>query len=377
MAKEDLNDCLKVFYAAVKQKDGKDFKTSSLRTIRAAIERYLKQPPLNRPWSIVGDPAFESANKVLNAICRKNAQEGKASPIVHKQPITKEQVQQLFKTGQLGECDTQDPAQLLRTTWFYITLYFGKRGRENQRKLTKEMLSLQSTPEGRQFYELKNLLGSKNHQGGLHDNNDESDGKMFAVPNSLRCPVKTVQNYLYHLNPELEILFQRPREASSKFQAKKDQVWFCNSPIGESTLGNMMKTMSLAASIIPHLTNHCVRATSVTVLSDHNVEARHIKVVTGHKSTTSIESYNARASLQQKENMSNILSRFVADDSHLAIEHQPSSSKENPALPTPGTRSAITLSQKIENNQDVRIQTPQAFHFHGCSVSIVNNNYMR
>ncbi len=66
-----------------------------------------------------------------------------------------------------------------------------------------------------------------------------------------------------------------------------------------------MKTLSLAASIIPHLTNHCVRATSVTVLSDHNVEARHTKVVTGHKSTTSIESYNARASLQQKENMSN------------------------------------------------------------------------
>ena len=83
-----------------------------------------------------------------------------------------------------------------------------------------------------------------------------------------------------------------------------------------------MKTMSLAASIIHHLSNHCVRATLVTVLSDHNVEARHIKVVTGHKSTTLIESYNARASLQQKENMSYILSRFVAGDSHLAIEYQ-------------------------------------------------------
>ena len=173
------------------RKTEKDFKTSSLCTIRAAIERYLKEPLLtDKPWSIVGDPAFESANKILNAICRKNAQEGKASPIVHKQPITKEQVQQLFQAGQLGECDTQDPAHLLRTTWFCITLYFVKRGRENQRKLTKEMLSLQSTPQGRQFYELRNLLGSKNHQGGLHDSNDESDGKMFAVPNSLRCPVK-------------------------------------------------------------------------------------------------------------------------------------------------------------------------------------------
>ena len=151
MKKEELNDCLNVFYATVKQKDGKDFKVSSLHTIRAAIERYHKQPPINKPWSIVGDCAFETAKKVLNAICRKNAQEGKASPIAHKQPITKEQVKQLFRTGQLGECHTQDPAQLLRTTWFYITLYFGKRGCENQRKLIKEMLSLQSTSQGRQY----------------------------------------------------------------------------------------------------------------------------------------------------------------------------------------------------------------------------------
>ena len=188
-----------------------------------------------------------------------------------------------------------------------------------------------------------------------------------------------MQNYLNHLNPELEILFQRPREAFStcKFQAQKDQGWFCNLLIGKSTLGNMMKTMSLAASIIPHLTNHCVRATLVTVLSDHNVEARHIKVVTRHKSTTSVESYSARASLQQKEIMSNILSHSVAGNSHLAIEHQPSSSKENPALLTPGTSFALTSSQQIENNQDVRIQAPQAFHFHRCNVSIVNNNYVR
>lgn len=32
-----------------------------------------------------------------------------------------------------------------------------------------------------------------------------------------------------------------------------------------------------SAGIVPHLTNHCVWATSVTVLSNHNIEARHIK----------------------------------------------------------------------------------------------------
>ena len=63
-------------------------------------------------------------------------------------------------------------------------------------------------------------------------------------------------------------------------------------------LSSMMK-MSQKAGIEPHLTNHCVRATTVTVLSEHKVESRHIKAVTGHKSDQSNESYNTRASFQQ------------------------------------------------------------------------------
>ena len=77
-----------------------------------------------------------------------------------------------------------------------------------------------------------------------------------------------------------------------------------------------MKKMSQKNGIEPHFTNQCVRATSVTVfLSDQNVEARHIKAV-AHKSDQLIESYNARAPFQLKENMSNILSHFVSGHSH-------------------------------------------------------------
>ena len=57
-----------------------------------------------------------------------------------------------------------------------------------------------------------------------------------------------------------------------------------------NTMSNMLKQMSTATGIVPHLTNHCVRANSVTVLSDCNVEARHIKAVTGHESNMAIES---------------------------------------------------------------------------------------
>ena len=43
------------------------------------------------------------------------------------------------------------------------------------------MLVLQSTPQGRRYYELRRdaLISTKNHQGGLNDPTDESDGKIF------------------------------------------------------------------------------------------------------------------------------------------------------------------------------------------------------
>ena len=152
--------CLTMFYAAVGWEDGTEFKVSSLKAIRAAIDRK------NTPWSIVGDSAFQKSNKVLNAICKQMMQEGKVGLTIHKNPITSGQLQQLYETGQLGEWDTLDPSQLLRTAWFYITFYFVKRVRENQRKLTSDMLVLRSTPQGRRYYEFRSPFAFKNPPEG-------------------------------------------------------------------------------------------------------------------------------------------------------------------------------------------------------------------
>ena len=107
MEKEELNGCLRMFYAALRREDGTEFKVSSLKAIRAAIDRYLRQPLNNKPWSIVGDWAFQKSNKVLNAICKQMMQEGKVGPMIHKNPITSEQLQQLYETGKLcvSYCD--------------------------------------------------------------------------------------------------------------------------------------------------------------------------------------------------------------------------------------------------------------------------------
>ena len=83
-SKDELNRCLQVFYASVRQKNGSEFKVSSLRAIRGVIERYLKQPPNNKHWSVTGDSEFAKANQTLNAICKNMMKEGKVGPVVHK-----------------------------------------------------------------------------------------------------------------------------------------------------------------------------------------------------------------------------------------------------------------------------------------------------
>ena len=118
-------------------------------------------------------------------------------------------------------------------------------------------------------------------------------------------PDESHKNYLSHLNPKLDCLFPSVHEKLEALNLAR-----IKSPLGVNILGWMLKLMSSRAGIQPHLSNHCLRATSVTVLSDSNCETRRIKSVTGYKSNNSIESYNDRPSLDQRKKMSEALSSF-------------------------------------------------------------------
>lgn len=162
-------------------------------------------------------------------------------------------------------------------------------------------------------------------------------------------------------------------ENLKNFNPDKESIWYSNSPVGESTLAIVMKTMSMTAGISPHLTNHRAIATAVTVLSDCNVEARHIKAVTGHKSDSVSESYNARAFFPGKENMSDILSGFVsAKESSLqplAIQNPSNVQIRIQNNHYQSSSSAAITSQVYQQSNNHLLQS---FTFHGYMVSIVN-----
>ena len=69
--------------------------------------------------------------------------------------------------------------------------------------------------------------------------------------------------------------------------------------------------------------------------------------------------------------MSNILSGFISGDS--AQPRMSSCTSTSKELTGKGTLSVAPQDQQ----STVKMQMPQSFSFHDCSVSIVNNNYMR
>ena len=133
MNMEEFNACLKSFYTSATKQDGSFYKKTSLKSVRDAIDRFLCTSPRNTQFSITSHAAFTETNKVLDAFLKDLRKSGKIAGFVQKKSISKQQIQKLFYCGEPGLADTKNPAQLQRTTWFYLGLFSGRRGQEKQR----------------------------------------------------------------------------------------------------------------------------------------------------------------------------------------------------------------------------------------------------
>jgi len=182
-----MNKCLSNFYLSARKQDGSHYKKTSLLSIRAALDRYLRSPPLSKRFSICDGIQFNEANKALNSYLEHLARTGKIAGTVHKNPLTAEVIQKFFESGELASADTKIPRALLQTTWFYVSLYFGKRGRENQSRMKKSMLRLAVTAAGEEHFELNKeepgaVLSTKNHTAAFKALKITQMEKYFQAP---------------------------------------------------------------------------------------------------------------------------------------------------------------------------------------------------
>ena len=78
-------------------------------------------------------------------------------------------------------------------------------------------------------------------------------------------------------------------------------------------LGDMMKEISLAASLSKVYTNHCVRSTTISALDEAGIPIHRIMQTSGHRSERSVKSHCDRQSLEKYKESSNILTRVGHD----------------------------------------------------------------
>ena len=326
LSKTDLNSLLRKFYTSARKCNGSLYSKNSLVGIRYGIARYLQQ---EKGLKITDDEAFSSANEAFSAVTTELKKLGKAK-VNHHPEITKTDLQKLYSSF-----DITQPKDLLYKCLFDIVFFLVRRGRENLREHTKSTFAVAVDSQSRKYVYQKEDELDKNHRADDSPYDTSCDGRMYEKPESALCPVKCFELYLSKLNPDIECLWQRPKETISN----DDPVWYCMAPLGKNTLGTFMKTLSKNANLSQEYTNHSIRATAVTLLDHSNFEARHIMRVSGHKSESSIRSYSRRLPENKQSEISDALSAACTAD-----------------------RAVLPVMNLLANNEDLELTSSQFQH---------------
>ena len=118
------------------------------------------------------------------------------------------------------------------------------------------------------------------------------------------CLVKTYELYINRLNNENDFLWQTPKVKVTW----DDAEWYTNESQSKNKIGGLLTFLTKEAHLSKPYTNHCVRATCITLLDRQGFEARYIMTVSGHKNVESIQSYSSKTSEAKKRQMSESLS---------------------------------------------------------------------
>ena len=303
--KNELDIILKDFYASARKTDGSMYKMTTFRSLRAGIQRKIKET--RHDLDIITGYEFSGSRRVYEAQCTEMKKLG-LGKIDHKTPIPKADCDKMYSCGVLSDTN---PTNLQYKFFFELFLHFCRRGRENLSKLMKTDFKVHTGENG-----VEEVVVDKDELTKNHGPNDAVHvGGVMQATNRPNCPVFTFKKYIGRLNKKNPYLFQRPKRL---FPNENEGPWYDNQVVGVNTLSSYMKTISSKAELSNIYTNHCIRATAITVLDEAGVEARHIMSVSGQ----SIRRY-CKTSVATKRSMSKTLSDFTDTSSSSSIvEHE-------------------------------------------------------
>ena len=166
---------------------------------------------------------------------------------------------------------------------FDIQFYFARRGCENFKTMTIKTFKVVHDEPNKPVYVMKVIDElQKNHK---EIDNEVISGYMPELPNNPMCPVDSFREYLSHLNPDCESLWQPP------ITHPKTSVWYAKSTVGDHTISDFMKNLSKNAGLSCKYTNHDIRVTGLSILGRCNFSDQQLMAISGHKSVESLKIY--------------------------------------------------------------------------------------
>ena len=269
--------------------------------IRAGLQRGLT---LERavPVDILHGQEFAKANATFVAKCKFYAKQGHAKP-QRKDDIALGDLAKI-KDYLGGENTVIDPRKLQQAVWFVIAFNTGCRGRKLYRQLRKDCLVFSEDDIDEKYFTIEQSVIEKNHNGGPDPEQQWTNStRIYDCELGNHSLVDIMKLYVSKLNQNCQWLFQQCRFKIST----TDETWYKNEPLGVNTLGQMMKTISKSAGLSKLYTNHCVRATTITVLLNAGVDTNHIRARIGHRTVEGLQPYIGHQTAQQKRNEASIL----------------------------------------------------------------------
>ena len=171
---------------------------------------------------------------------------------------------------------------------FEVILYFCRRGQENLHPLKVSDFEIKIGADRYKYVQKITSELDKNHQGNSVISDIEgTGGKMYETSGNAMCPVASFAKYLSKRHNDIDRLFLHPKDGF----VESESVWYRKEPISTNTMAGFMKRLSHTAELSTEYTNHCIRATTITILNDSGFESRHIVTVSGQKNQASLTSY--------------------------------------------------------------------------------------
>ena len=171
------------------------------------------------------------------------------------------------------------PRALQRKFQFDVRFYFARRASENFIDMKINTFEVKTDDDTGIHYVSKVT-------DELTKNHKETDQEIItafmpSIPGSYYCPVASYVEYVVHLNPENENLWQPPIDDHAT------NVWYAKGCIGKNPLAHFMQDLSMKCKVKSY-TNHSLQVTGASILGRQGFNYKQIMAVTGHKSTNSL-----------------------------------------------------------------------------------------